>query len=124
MNQPGARDRRPLFGGPSTSYKADSVVDPESLERENDRSIDALGERVGMFKQLTSGIHDEAESHHKLLDDMGATMSGAHVGLGTAVRRFKSVFEDPRKLKMAYIVGGIVTLTLVLYFFAKHHRQA
>ena len=45
-------------------------VDPESLERENDRSIDALGERVGALRAMTSGIHGEVESQHRLLDSM------------------------------------------------------
>jgi hypothetical protein len=45
-------------------------ADPESLERENDRSIDALGERVGALRAMTSGIHGEVESQHRLLDSM------------------------------------------------------
>ena len=32
--------------------QAESKVDVESLEQENDKSIDALGDRVGMLKKV------------------------------------------------------------------------
>lgn len=31
-------------------------VDPESLQRENDRGIEALGERVSMLRNVSSGV--------------------------------------------------------------------
>lgn len=42
----------------------------ESLERENDRGIESLSERIGLLKQATSRIRDEADSQHSLLDRM------------------------------------------------------
>lgn len=47
-----------------------SRVDLEALEAENDRSIAALSERVGVLRGITSGIHGEVESQHRLLDGM------------------------------------------------------
>jgi hypothetical protein len=47
-----------------------SHVDLEALESENDRGIAALSERVGALRGITSGIHGEVESQHRLLDGM------------------------------------------------------
>ena len=45
-------------------------MDLEALEAENDRGIAALGDRVGALRGITTGIHGEAESQHRLLDNM------------------------------------------------------
>lgn len=45
-------------------------MDLEALEAENDRGIAALGERVGALRGVTSGIHGEVESQHRILDNM------------------------------------------------------
>ncbi len=45
-------------------------MDLEALEAENDRGIAALSERVGALRGVTSGIHGEVESQHRLLDSM------------------------------------------------------
>ena len=45
-------------------------MDLEALEAENDRGIAALSERVGTLRGITSGIHGEVESQHRLLDSM------------------------------------------------------
>jgi blocked-early-in-transport protein 1 len=42
--------------------------DPESQERDNDTAINHMSDRVAMLKKITSDIHGEAESHHRLLD--------------------------------------------------------
>ena len=42
--------------------------DPESLERDNDAAIGHMSDRVAMLRSITDNIHDEAESHKKLLD--------------------------------------------------------
>ncbi len=47
-----------------------SRIDLEGLEADNDRSIAALSERVGALRGITSGIHGEVESQHRLLDSM------------------------------------------------------
>lgn len=55
-----ARDRRPGGG----------ALDVESLERENERGVDALAERIGLLKQVTHGIRSEVDSQHHVLDRM------------------------------------------------------
>lgn len=47
-----------------------SQLDLEALEAENDRGIAALSERVGALRGITTGIHGEVESQHRLLDSM------------------------------------------------------
>jgi len=47
-----------------------SQLDLEALEAENDRGIAALSERVGALRGITTGIHGEVESQHRLLDNM------------------------------------------------------
>lgn len=50
-------------------------MDLEALEAENDRGIAALGDRVGALRGITSGIHGEVESQHRLLDGMVRVLS-------------------------------------------------
>ena len=85
--------------------------DPESLERENDAAIDHMGDRVAMLRKITSGIHDEAESHHRLLDGLSDNMGGIgglegdHVPLQQGVRG-----EQERATVLLH--GGRITLTI------------
>ena len=45
-------------------------MDLEALEAENDRGIAALSERVGTLRGITTNIHGEVESQHRLLDNL------------------------------------------------------
>ncbi len=45
-------------------------MDIESLEKRNDASIAALGEKTVLLKNITSGIHGEVLQHHSVLDAM------------------------------------------------------
>ena len=47
-----------------------SEVDLEALEKDNDREIAALGDRVGLLKNVTGGIQTEVHSQHNILDNM------------------------------------------------------
>lgn len=53
--------------------------DPESLERDNDAAINHMSDRVAMLKKITSDIHNEAESHHRLLDGLSDNMVGGRL---------------------------------------------
>ncbi|KAF8069627.1 BET11 [Scenedesmus sp. PABB004] len=74
-----ARDRR---GG---------AMDPESLERENERNLDSLSERIGLLKQATHGIRSEVESQHHVLDRMTDAMFSTGGMLGGAADKFRVV---------------------------------
>mmetsp|Transcript_21990 Transcript_21990/g.61030 ORF Transcript_21990/g.61030 Transcript_21990/m.61030 type:complete len:91 (-) Transcript_21990:287-559(-) len=86
------------------------------MERENDRSMSDLGDRVSMLKNITKGIQDEVHSQHTILDNMGVDMSGARNMLGGTVDRLGKVMENASNKKILTITGGIVVAFLLLYF--------
>ena len=45
------------------------------MERENDHSIDRMGDRVSALKKITIDIHGEVDSQHRLLDESAMTSS-------------------------------------------------
>lgn len=91
--------------------------DVESMERENDRGVDALSERIGLLKQATHGIRSEVESQHSILDKMADSVLGTHGMLGNASNKFKVVMADKDNRRMLSIVGGMVVVLLALYYF-------
>ncbi|KAL4544559.1 hypothetical protein Ndes2526B_g00517 [Nannochloris sp. 'desiccata'] len=116
MSADSTRDRRgPLFGAPAPQNHG--KVDPESLERENDQNIAALGERVGFLRNITSGIHGETESHHAVLDRMAMGMGSVGLGLGGAVGKFNKVMDDPQGRRTVYIAIGITAALFLLYIW-------
>ncbi|KAK9838524.1 hypothetical protein WJX81_005090 [Elliptochloris bilobata] len=120
MAAPGARARGPLFGGAGPSQ---AEVDLESLERENNNDVDALGDRVHMLRQLTTNIHSEVNSHNRVLDNLGDSMNSVQMGIGTAAARFKRVFDTPQRRQTLYIAGAIVGAVLLLYYLARWRRS-
>lgn len=44
--------------------------DPEATERENDRNIADVGDRVSLLKSITQGIQDEVKTQNGVLDGM------------------------------------------------------
>ncbi|CAN0887285.1 Bet1-like SNARE 1-1, partial [Linum grandiflorum] len=50
--------------------RASSSFSSEIKEHDNDRAIDSLQDRVRFLKSLTGDIHEEVESHNRLLDRM------------------------------------------------------
>ena len=108
------RGRASLFGD-ANSVEMQMKQDPESLERENDAAIDHMGDRVAMLRKITSGIHDEAESHHRLLDGLSDNMGGIGGGLKETMSHFNKVFvENKNGRQFCYMVGGI---TFTIWFF-------
>ena len=109
------RGRASLFGD-ANSVEMQMKQDPESLERENDAAIDHMGDRVAMLRKITSGIHDEAESHHRLLDGLSDNMGGIGGGLKETMSHFNKVFvENKNGRQFCYMVGGITFTIWFLY---------
>lgn len=94
-------------------------IDPESLEQENDRGIEALSERTNLLRQITHGIKAEVDSQHSMLDNMADSMGSTRLGLGSAVDRFKKVMEEPQQRKMFLMVMGVVFTLFILYLVLK-----
>lgn len=115
---PSVRDRRsPLFGGAPSSAQQDADYDPEAMEKDNDRNISDLGDRVSLLKNITKGIQDEVHTHHGILDNMGLNMSGTKGMLSGTVDRLTKVMENKSNKSMLTMVCGIVAVFMILYFF-------
>ena len=82
--------------------------DPESLERENDRNLETMGDRVSMLKNITMDIHKEADSHHRILDGMRDDMSGFQGVLTQTVQHFSKVLELKNGRYFCYLFGFFI----------------
>lgn len=109
----GTRDRRGISG-----FK-DGAMDVESLERENDRGIDLLSEKIGLLKQATHVIKNEADSHHSILDRLDNNMTGVRGALGSSVEKFKSVMSDRHNRKLFVLVLGTSLVLLIIWLLTR-----
>ena len=91
-------------------------MDPESLERDNDRGISALSERVGLLKSATFGIRNEVEAQHSALDRMADTMLGTRGVLGGAAEKFRVVISDKGNRQTLTYVGGFALAMFLIYW--------
>ncbi|EFJ28156.1 hypothetical protein SELMODRAFT_170735 [Selaginella moellendorffii] len=96
-----------------------SYASGEIDEQENERDLDGLHDRVRMLKTLTTDIHEEAQSHSRLLDQMGSGMDTARGMLSGTVDRFKRVFETKSGRNMFTIVASFLLVFLLIYFMVK-----
>ncbi|CAN0887277.1 Bet1-like SNARE 1-2, partial [Linum grandiflorum] len=71
--------------------RASSSFSSEIKEHDNDRAIDSLQDRVRFLKSLTGDIHEEVESHNRLLDRMGNGMDVSRGVISGTMDRFKAV---------------------------------
>jgi blocked-early-in-transport protein 1 len=107
-----------LFGDGS-SVEMQMRNDPESLERDNDAAIGHMSDRVAMLRSITDNIHDEAESHKKLLDGMGDSMGGVGETLGETVKHFNAVFVNNKNgRQFCYAVWGMVGVIWCLHYLS------
>ncbi|PRW20714.1 bet1-like SNARE 1-1 isoform X1 [Chlorella sorokiniana] len=114
-----ARDRRPLFGSANANSQDHSHVDLEALEAENDRGIAALSERVGTLRGITSGIHGEVESQHRLLDSMALSMGGVQLSLRATADKMSRVLSEPARRRQVYWAAGGALLLFLLYLWLR-----
>ncbi|CAN0887283.1 Bet1-like SNARE 1-1 [Linum grandiflorum] len=70
--------------------RASSSFSSEIKEHDNDRAIDSLQDRVRFLKSLTGDIHEEVESHNRLLDRMGNGMDVSRGVISGTMDRFKA----------------------------------
>ncbi|XWS08825.1 hypothetical protein CRYUN_Cryun40dG0033700 [Craigia yunnanensis] len=93
------RDRRSsksaLFDGfdklEEGGLRSSSSFSHEIKEHDNDKAIDSLQDRVTFLKRLTGDIHDEVESHNRLLDRMGNVMDATRGIMSGTMDRFKKI---------------------------------
>ncbi|KAI4317985.1 hypothetical protein L6164_025801 [Bauhinia variegata] len=96
--------------------KASSSYSRELNEHDNDKALESLHDRVGFLKRLTGDIHEEAESHNRLLDRVGSGMDGSRgLMLGT-MDRFKKVFEKKSTKKKCLLVAYFILAFIIIYY--------
>ncbi|KAG6668684.1 hypothetical protein CIPAW_01G188200 [Carya illinoinensis] len=58
-------------------------------DHDNENAVDSLQDRVIFLKKLTGDIHEEVESHNRLLDRMGNDMDSSRGIMSGTMDRFK-----------------------------------
>ncbi|XP_074561167.1 bet1-like SNARE 1-1 isoform X2 [Curcuma longa] len=112
--------RAALFAGiEEGGIRASHYSSHEISEHDNDLAIEGLQDRVSILKRLTGDIHEEVESHNRLLDRMGNDMDSSRGILSGTVDRFKMVFETKSGRRTATLVASFVALFLFIYFLTK-----
>ncbi|GLT61820.1 hypothetical protein SLA2020_345000 [Shorea laevis] len=97
----------------STSYPG------EVKEHDNDKAMDSLQDRVSFLKRLTGDIHEEVESHNRLLDKMGNNMDTTRGIMSGTMDRFKKVFEKKSNRRMCTLVTSFIVGFMVLYYLIR-----
>lgn len=112
--------RAALFDGiEEGGIRASSYSSHEIDEHENDQAIEGLQDRVNVLKRLTGDIHEEVESHNRVLDRMGNDMDTSRGILSGTMDRFKMVFETKSSRRMATLVASFLALFLLIYYLTK-----
>lgn len=121
MNPRGYRSTRTsLFDGiEEGGIRATSYSSHEIDEQENDRAIDGLQDRVSILKRLSGDIHEEVETHNRMLDRMGNDMDTSRGFLSGTVDKFKTVFETKSSRRMGTLVASFVALFLLVYYLTR-----
>ncbi|XP_068648175.1 bet1-like SNARE 1-1 [Aristolochia californica] len=113
-------NRAALFDGiEEGGIRATSSYSHEIDELDNDRAMDGLQDRVNILKRLTGDVHEEVESHNRVLDRMGNDMDASRGILSGTMDRFKMVFETKSSRRMAMLVTSFVVLFLLIYYLTK-----
>ncbi|PRQ36417.1 putative target SNARE coiled-coil domain-containing protein [Rosa chinensis] len=91
-------------------------------EKDNDKAVQSLQDRVVFLKRITGDIHEEVESHNRLLDRMGNDMDASRGIMSGTMDRFKRVFEKKSSRRMCVLVGYFVAFFLIIYFLFRVRR--
>ena len=112
--------RTSLFDGiEEGGIRASSYSSHEIDEHENDRAMDGLQDRVSILKRLSGDIHEEVETHNRMLDRMGNDMDTSRGFLSGTVDKFKMVFETKSSRRMGTLVASFVVLFLLVYYLTR-----
>ncbi|KAJ4822118.1 Bet1-like SNARE 1-1 [Turnera subulata] len=98
----------------SSSYSSHEID-----EQDNDRALDGLQDRVNLLKRLSGDIHEEVDSHNRMLDRMGNDMDSSRGILSGTMDRFKMVFETKSSRRMFTLVASFVVIFLVVYYLTR-----
>ncbi|XP_047950383.1 bet1-like SNARE 1-2 [Salvia hispanica] len=99
-------------GGLRTSSSYSSGMD----DHDNEKTVDSLHDRVSFLKRLTGDIHEEVETHNRMLDRMGNEMDASRGIMSGTMDRFKMVFEKKSNKTICKLAGYFVISFFVLYY--------
>ncbi|KAL2485925.1 Bet1-like SNARE 1-1 [Abeliophyllum distichum] len=113
--------RAALFDGiEEGGIKASSSYSSHEIdEQENDRTVDGLQDRVSFLKRLSGDIHEEVETHNRMLDRMGNDMDASRGVLSGTMDKFKKVFETKSSRHMFTLVASFLVIFLVIYYLTR-----
>ncbi|KAK9040958.1 hypothetical protein V6N11_016091 [Hibiscus sabdariffa] len=110
-------NRVALFDGiEEGGIRASSSYSHEIDEHENERAMEGLQDRVNLLKRLSGDIHEEVDSHNRMLDRMGNDMDSSRGILSGTMDKFKMVFETKSSRRMFTLVASFVVIFLVIYY--------
>ncbi|KAI7731054.1 hypothetical protein M8C21_032078 [Ambrosia artemisiifolia] len=87
-----------------------------SDEQENEKSLNSLQDRVVFLKRLTGDIHEEVQSHNRMLDRMGNGMDSARGIMSGTMDKFKMVFEKKSSRRTCKLVIYLVLSFFIIYY--------
>ncbi|CAN4120478.1 unnamed protein product [Withania somnifera] len=96
--------------------RASSSYPRDLDERDNDKAVASLQDRVSFLKKLTGDIHEEVETHNKMLDRMGNEMDSSRGIMSGTMDRFKMVFEKKSNGKVCKLVVYFVLAFFLIYY--------
>ncbi|PWA58937.1 Target SNARE coiled-coil domain-containing protein [Artemisia annua] len=105
-----------LDGIEEGGLRASSSYSRDIDEHENDKSLNSLQDRVVFLKRLTGDIHEEVQSHNRLLDRMGNGMDSARGVMSGTMDRFKMVFEKKSSRRTCKLVMYFVLAFIIIYY--------
>ncbi|KAL6292193.1 hypothetical protein ACE6H2_000335 [Prunus campanulata] len=111
-----------LDGLEEGGLRASSSYSHDINEHDNDKAVQSLQDRVVFLKRLTGDIHEEVESHNRLLDRMGNHMDASRGMLSGTMDRFKMVFEKKSSRRMCRLVAYFVVSFLIIYVLFRIRR--
>ncbi|XP_059650900.1 bet1-like SNARE 1-2 isoform X1 [Cornus florida] len=84
----------------------------------NDKAMDSLQDRVIFLKRLTGDIHEEVESHNRMLDRVGNGMDASRGIMSGTMDRFKMVFEKKSSRRTCILVASfVISFFIIIYLF-------
>ncbi|KAH9602786.1 hypothetical protein KSS87_023073 [Heliosperma pusillum] len=98
----------------SSSYSTHEID-----EHDNDNALEGLQDRVNMLKRITGDIHEEVDSHNRMLDRMGNEMDSSRGFLSGTMDRFKQAFETKSSRRMFTLVASLVVFFLIVYYLTR-----
>eukprot|EP00002_Diphylleia_rotans_P012609 TRINITY_DN2466_c0_g1_i1.p1 TRINITY_DN2466_c0_g1~~TRINITY_DN2466_c0_g1_i1.p1 ORF type:complete len:122 (-),score=35.96 TRINITY_DN2466_c0_g1_i1:136-501(-) len=97
---------------------AHSAAFEEATMRENDEHIRNLSNKAALLKSVSLDILGDVKEDNKRLDGMTSDFDGVSGMLKGTMDRLDSVVGMAKAHKMITLVGGVLFVLIILYYFA------